>query len=424
MKMSKILRSPVLLFVLFVLGILVGILQPPFIGVLEVFGDIFLTLLELCMLPIIATMLTISIHNVLKAKVGGRFLCRAAVTSIIIVAAVFGITAAVSWLMCASIFQQKDFQLAASKLLIEGEAGINSMIREISSYIRPESPETVTISEMILNIFPDNIIRALSQSNVLQVVFFSIILGISTVTLPPKKEELVMDLCEAVNHIFMEIFDFIMIFLAPAIFCIISVQISALGMDILLSLVWLLLMTIAICLIICAGSMIVMCLVTKTSIQDHLKAMGKPLYMAFATGDAIPTIPYLTDNLHTHHGINRTVSNTILPISISLFNYDGVILLALSFIGAASIYDVALQPGTVATALLITFLLSTSYSDIMTSSYLIVLLLEPFGLPAEAMVAMLIPLNPVLDAVFTATKVYPVCVTAAIMSKHMDEVHQ
>ena len=39
-------------------------------------------------------------------------------------------------------------------------------------------------------------------------------------------------------------------------------------------------------------------------------------------------------------------------------------------------------------------------------------------------VAMLIPLNPVLDAVFTATKVYPVCVTAAIMSKHMDEVHQ
>lgn len=183
--------------------------------------------------------------------------------------------------MRASIFQQKDFQLAASKLLIEGEAGINSMIREINSYIRPESPETVTISEMILNIFPDNIIRALSQSNMLQVVFFSITLGISTVTL------------------------------APAIFCIISVQISALGMDILLSLVWLLLMTIAICLIICAGSMIVMCLVTKTSIQDHLKAMGKPLYMAFATGDAIPTIPYLTDNLYTHHGINRTVSNTI-----------------------------------------------------------------------------------------------------------------
>ena len=33
------------------------------------------------------------------------------------------------------------------------------------------------------------------------------------------------------------------------------------------------------------------------------------------------------------------------------------------------------------------------------------------------MIAMLIPLNPVLDAVFTATKVYPVCVTAAVMSK-------
>ena len=48
--MGKILRSPVLLFVLFALGILVGILQPPFIGVLEVFGDIFLTMLELCML--------------------------------------------------------------------------------------------------------------------------------------------------------------------------------------------------------------------------------------------------------------------------------------------------------------------------------------------------------------------------------------
>ena len=391
--MGKILRSPVLLFVLFALGILVGILQPPFIGVLEVFGDIFLTILELCMLPIIATMLTISIHNVLKAKVGGKFLGRAAVTSVVIVAAVFGITAGVSGLLRGSIFQQKDFQLAASKLLIEGEAGINSMIREISSYIRPEHPETITIGEMILNIFPDNIIRALSQSNVLQVVFFSIVLGIATVTLPPKNEELVMDLCEAVNHIFMEIFDFIMILLAPAIFCIISVQISALGMDVLLSLVRLLLMTIGICLIICGVSMAVMCAVTGTGVRAHLKAMGKPLYMAFATGDAIPTIPYLIDNLHNHHKINRDVTNTILPISISL------------------------QPGTIATAFLITFLLSTSYSDIMASSYLIALLLEPFGLPAEAMIAMLIPLNPVLDAVFTATKVYPVCVTVAVMSK-------
>ena len=129
-----------------------GNIVPPFIGVLEVFGDIFLTMLELCMLPIIATMLTISIHNVLKAKVGGKFLGRAAVTSVVIVAAVFGITAGVSWLLRGSIFQQKDFQLAASKLLIEGEAGINSMIREISSYIRPEHPETITIGEMILNI--------------------------------------------------------------------------------------------------------------------------------------------------------------------------------------------------------------------------------------------------------------------------------
>ena len=97
-----------------------------------------------------------------------------------------------------------------------------------------------------------------------------------------------------------------------------------------------------------------------------------------------------------------------------------MILLALSFVGAASIYGVTLQPGTIATAFLITFLLSTSYSDIMASSYLIALLLEPFGLPAEAMIAMLIPLNPVLDAVFTATKVYPVCVTAAVMSKRME----
>lgn len=118
-------------------------------------------------------------------------------------------------------------------------------------------------------------------------VFFSIVLGIATVTLPPKNEELVMDLCEAVNHIFMEIFDFIMIFLAPAIFCIISVQISALGMDVLLSLVRLLLMTIGICLIICGVSMAVMCAVTGTGVRAHLRP-GKPLYMAFATGTGHP----------------------------------------------------------------------------------------------------------------------------------------
>ena len=105
------------------------------------------------------------------------------------------------------------------------------------------------------------------------------VLGIATVTLPPKNEELVMDLCEAVNHIFMEIFDFIMIFLAPAIFCIISVQISALGMDVLLSLVRLLLMTIGICLIICGVSMAVMCAVTGTRRPRAFEGHGEaPVY--------------------------------------------------------------------------------------------------------------------------------------------------
>lgn len=421
MNIERILRNPVLVFVMFLLGIIIGLLQFPFVDILEVFGDIFLTLLELCMLPIIATMLTTSIYKVLKAKIAGNFLLMTIFFSTVFVVIVFIITLSLSWLMKSAVFEQEDFLLAASNLIIEGESGISNLIHEISTYIRPVIPETKTIGAMILDIFPDNAIKAFSESNVLQVVFFSIILGIASVTLPNKGSELITNICDSINHIFIRIFDFIMMFLAPAIFCIVAVQISKLGMNILMSLVHLLLMIIIICLVICVISMIVMCVITKTSVKEHFRAMGRPLYMAFATSDAIPTIPILIDNLPERHKVNKTAADTIFPICTTLFNYDGVILPAVSFIGATSIYDTPLKFGMIVTGFIITFLLSTSYSDILASSYLITLLLEPFGLPSGALIAMLIPLNPILDGLFTATKIYPVCVTAVVMSKQLNE---
>lgn len=127
----------------------------------------------------------ISIHNVLKAmKSRGKFLGRAAVTSQDCGGG-FRLRQG-SLVAVGSIFQQKDFQLAASKLLIEGEAGINlhDPGNRAATYGR-EHPEMITTGGNDPNIFPDNIIRAGIQSNVLQVVFFHCAWH-ATVTLPPK----------------------------------------------------------------------------------------------------------------------------------------------------------------------------------------------------------------------------------------------
>ena len=106
------------------------------------------------MLPIIATMLTISIHNVLKAKVGGKFLGRAAVTSVVIVAAVFGITAgAVYYTHLRALYGVQTAERANKSIIVT------------SSYFTGDAQRLAEQQNTLIDLFDiDDLIRLMENS--------------------------------------------------------------------------------------------------------------------------------------------------------------------------------------------------------------------------------------------------------------------
>ncbi|MFW6138195.1 MAG: dicarboxylate/amino acid:cation symporter [Spirochaetota bacterium] len=155
--MRKYLESNLLIRILIglIIGAVVGLLVGPGIEVIKPFGDIFIRLLKMIVMPVIFFSLVVGAASISPARlgrVGVKIVAYYLVTSAFAVAV---------GLLFANIFKP-GMGLAL--------AGVEAAGKEL------EKPSVV---DTILNIFPTNPIQALAQGNVLPTIFFAIIFGIA-----------------------------------------------------------------------------------------------------------------------------------------------------------------------------------------------------------------------------------------------------
>ncbi|WOD09050.1 dicarboxylate/amino acid:cation symporter [Marinomonas sp. GJ51-6] len=119
----------------------------------------------------------------------------------------------------------------ASALLIAAGLGIGEGMNAVAdtTFSGREAPP---LSSVLVNIIPSNPINAMAKGDMLPVIFFSILFGVSTL-LVGKKAESVSGFIETLNDIMMKMVGVIMAVAPYAVFCLIAKAIANLGMDLL-----------------------------------------------------------------------------------------------------------------------------------------------------------------------------------------------
>ena len=179
--------------------------------------------------------------------------------------------------------------------------------------------------QFLVDIVPTNIFESASDNrNMLQIIFFAILFGLSMVVLPNEKTLYVKGFFDGLNDIILKIVDFIMLVSPYGVFALLgavvvdfgasSTLFIALGKYSLTAAIGLLLMIILI-------YPMILLLFTKVKYLDF-KAISPAQMLAFSTSSSAATLPVTMERCEEHFGISEEVSSFVLPLGATI-NMDG-----------------------------------------------------------------------------------------------------
>ncbi len=213
------------ILVAFIAAVIAGIIFGPSIDVVQPLGDLFLRLIQFIIVPLIVSSLIVGVASTGSMETLGR---------------IGGKT--ILYYICTT-FVAVSIGLIAAFLFTPGKGVDISTSREV-----PEATETDGVISVLLNVIPTNPIESLSSGNILQIIFFSIFVGIG-ITMVGKKAEPVYYFFEGFAEIMYKITWIIMKLIPIGIFGLLAPIIGEYGLSVLLPLIKLISVVAAACIV-------------------------------------------------------------------------------------------------------------------------------------------------------------------------------
>lgn len=381
----------------FLLGIIVGIIFGTSAEVLAPLGDLFLRLLNLIVIPLIIFTLISAVINLNPKKlgrIGGKVLIFYIFSTA--VAIIFGLVIA---------------------LMISPGLGLSLPDAEVDV---PENPSFV---ETLLEIVPENIFFALSDADILGLIFVSVVFGFAVSSMVHSEEErfkkmgdLLHNITDSLSEMTFRVLNGILHYAPIGIFGIAANAIGSQGLQTLLSLGKL---TGAIYIAIALQFILVYILFLRlfgVRVIQFFRDTKEAITTAFMTTSSLGTLP-LSLQSAKKAGISDEVASFSLPLGATV-NMDGAaIRLGASVVFAANIMGLELSFATILGIIVTGTLASVGTAGVPGAGLIALsIVLTQAGLPIEV-VALVAGVDAILGMGATACNVTGDLVGAAIVDK-------
>ncbi len=329
-----------------VIGIFIGFEFHDFAINLQVLSKVFLKLIKTIIGPILFATLVVGIASHSNMRQLGRMgwkslLYFEIVTTLALVVGLVAINIsqagsniALPEKLSASMPLSETKQAQKNVIDILDSAGLEVPVGLLE---RLPDKKPATWQDHILDIFPDNIAKAVAEGQVLPIVVFSVIFGIALAMLNEEKKRPMLQFSESLAETMFKFTNIIMYFAPFGVGAAIAHATAELGVDILFAL-FRLLLTLYVALIVFVitvlGSVMLIC---KIPIKKFLKAVQEPVTIAFATTSSESALPKAMENMEKF-GVPRKIVAFVLPTGYT-FNLDGTTLylsLAVVFVAQAA----------------------------------------------------------------------------------------
>jgi len=263
--------------------------------------------------------------------------------------------------------------------------------------------------QFVVDIVPTNIINAsANNSNMLQVIFFAILFGISMVMLPDKNTKFVKGFFDGINDIILKIVDLIMLISPYGVFALLASLVVDFGAS---SSLFIALAKYSITVIV---GLLLMILViypsiikslTKISYFNFFKALSPAQMLAFSTSSSAATLPVTMERCEEHLGVSEEISSFVLPLGATI-NMDGTSLYqAVAAVFIAQAFGIDLDLNQQLTIVLTATLASIGAAAVPGAGMvMLVIVLGAINVPAEGL-ALIFGVDRILDMLRTIVNV-------------------
>jgi Na+/H+-dicarboxylate symporter len=364
-------------------------------GYFSILTTVFLNLIKMIIAPLVLSTMVVGIAHMGDTSALGRVGLKA-----------FG------WFVCASLVS-----LSLGLILVNAlEPGVGlALAIPPADAASGVDRSAFDLAKFIAHIFPTSMVKAMAENDILQIVVFSLFLGVAITAVGEAARPLVRAL-EALVKVMLQVTDYVMRFAPVAVFAAVSASIAERGPSILqtygrfigsfylgLAILWILL--IGVCFLIVGRR-------TKLLVRY----IRDPIVLAFSTASSEAAFPRTLEALD-RFGVPPRIASFVLPLGYS-FNLDGSMMyMTFASIFIAQAYGIDLTLTQEILMLLTLMITSKGVAGVPRASLVVITAtLSQFSIP-EAGILMILAVDHFLDMGRSATNVVGNAVAATVVAK-------
>jgi proton glutamate symport protein len=279
-------------------------------------------------------------------------------------------------------------------------------------------PQTAphTWQDTILQIFPQNIARAVVEAQMLQIVVFSVLFAIALALIDEDKRRPMLSFAESLAETMFRFTKIVMLTAPIGVGAAIAYTVGSLGVGILVNLAKLLATFYIAVAVFVIGVLLPVALLAKVPLRRFIAAVAEPVSIAFATTSSEAALPRAMEAMEKI-GVPRQIVAFVMPTGYT-FNLDGSTLyLSLTSIFVAQAAGIELTWGQQLVMLLTLMLSSKGVAGVPRGAVVVLLgTVSSFGLPVEP-VLVILGIDAVLDMLRTSVNVLGNCLATVVIAR-------
>jgi len=376
------------------------------IAIADPIGKLFMRLIKMVIVPLVFASLLVgvaSLGDVRKlGRLGGKTLALYMCTTAIAVT----IGLMVAHVIAPGKFIAEKDQAA----LVKQFAGAADEKADAAA----DAPSTV---DNILSVIPENPVESMSSGNMLQIIFFAVLLGIALTLLKADRSKQVINFFDTVQHAMIMIIHMVMAIAPYGVAALLTKVVGQSGFSVLKALL-VYGATVLLGLLIHAGAVYagLVRVFAKVKFGAFLKAARPAQLIAFSTSSSSAALPITMECAEENLGVSNAVSSFVIPLG-STVNMDGTALYqGVAAVFIAQVFGIDLSIGDQLSIVGAATMASVGAAGVPGAGMItLAMVLTASGIPTVG-VALILGVDRLLDMFRTAVNVTGDLAVTAIMA--------
>ncbi len=352
-------------------------------GVFHVLGAVFISLLKMLVVPLVTFSLICGVCGIGDINKLGRVGAKS--FGLFMLTTALAITLAIS--VASLIGPGKGFDLTQTNQ---------------TEFVAPEAPP---LSQVIIDLIPQNPVAAYAEGNMLQIIFFTILFGVCILMIG-KRGKPIADAAERLNEVMMQVVNVVMHIAPYGVFALMAKTFSVQGLGLILPMIsYFGVVALVLVLHMTGTLMILLKLLGRVSPLIFLKKMRGVQIFAFSTSSSNATIPVTLRTAEKRLGVDNSTASFVVPFGATI-NMDGTaIMQGVATVFIANVYGIDLGVSGYLTVIGMAVLASIGTAGVPgVGLIMLAMVFNQVGLPIEG-IALIMGVDRLLDMMRTAVNV-------------------